>query len=90
MASDAGATPLVVHIAITNSGEDPDVEPNPAGFPLTQSLGRVTEGGLLRKLWQGRRGMCVVSGPQTMLEDVRRVAIDEVGFAQDKCHLLEA
>ena len=91
LTSNAGATPTSVHIAIT-SGERDGVEDDtiPARVPFTQSRGRVTEDGLLGRLWQGKRGMCVVSGPEGMLQAVGRVALGEMGFARDQCHLLEA
>ena len=86
----AGSVATSVHIAITNRDEGGDELDIPLlGF--TESRGRVTEGGFLAGVWQGRRkGTCVVSGPQGMLDDVRRVALEELGFASDKCHVLEA
>ena len=85
----AGTTATSVHIAITNRDEGGDELDIPLPG-VTESRGRVTEGGCLARVWQGRKGTCVVSGPQGMLDDVRRVAVEELGFAVDKCHVLEA
>ena len=88
-AGGAGVT-ASVHVAITGEGELGTLK---APFAVSLTPGRITlggAGGTLAQAWQGRSGVCVVSGPQGMLDDVKRLAVDHLNIPVDLCHLLEA
>jgi ferredoxin-NADP reductase len=90
-APGASRTPTSVHFAITGAGTPGQQPPLLlAPFPFSLSHGRITQGGLLARVWGARQGMCVVSGPQSMLDDVGQVAVRELGIPESMCHLLEA
>ena len=79
-----------VHVAITGEGELGRLK---TPFAVSLTPGRITLGGAegtLAQAWQGRSGVCVVSGPQGMLDDVKRLAVDHLSIPVDLCHLLEA
>jgi len=59
--------------------------------PLSVSHGRITANGALSRIWGSRTGICIVSGPQKMLDDVKRVAEQELpGIPPHKLFLLDA
>ena len=96
-APGASGTPTSVHFAITSVGavtRDACRQKTSAivraPFPFGLSHGRITYGGLLARVWGARQGICVVSGPQSMLDDVGRVAVCELGIPESMCHLLKA